>query len=997
MLGRGLRYTIYSLVLILFGLIFLSIFISHQVIKNRLEIENLIKKELKMPITIGAVDTEWSYLSPVVALKSVSMVEPGQKLPFVLAAKIRLYPNLWDLIFHQEIVLKKIGLEGLKVSLGWNEKEGFHILDPEGKPIILSKELGSSLDEKQQKVPDIFLIHDAELTWHTPRGILKQTLTGKLYQGKKSGLQWTFKGIQAIEIETHTKTLPMPLKVNVDLTQDEKIVFIKTGTSTLGGTCTLKSSKEHISTDCNIHAKKLDIKSLQAYYKPTEKDKTWVRWLSTAFKKGTLTKSALRITSVDGVIDTAGKFEFDDLTLQYQEGWPDIQDARGGVIIDSNILTAKIAEGYIFDIPFENAKASIEPLITEKTPVLTVDVALETELETGVSFLQSSPLRESLGDPLSSLAPEGPMNLSLNLKIPLQDEKTTVFTLGKLSMQGAKFRIPDSQYELTKVSGDLQFTEKSAQAKGITAVFLNHPLKIGIETIHEQLKISATGLFTSAFLQKHFPNDWLKNLEGKSEFTLSLLMPVENLTKTKPSFLIESNLEGMTVNFPWPLGKTAEEKQPQLLKIEAVEKGERKVTWTIKNLLDAKLVFEQNEQPTLKRGHIEFGKEAVADWSTKDALFISGDIAYLNATDWQAFLDKDDKDTLGSQAPINIHLYAEELDAYGIVLKKVSFSSDFSKNSKIWRLDGPTIQGQVSLPTSEKKELNLEFDFLKMVSEEKESKKSLDNFSDKKMKVSFYCKNLYYNNTSFGTVGLKLIPKENGYSIQNLTATTKTFQITSQGEWNFKRGTALSGKITSSNMAATFADFGYRSEFREAKGVINYQFSWPGSPFDFSLSMVSGQADFQLSNGRILGVDPGFGRILGFLSFETLLKRRTKLDFSDLYKSGFVFDNLKGQFVFKEGLATTEGVSLEGPAARIELRGTANLKTKGLDFRMGVAPKIGTTTLGAGAMLVNPILGGVLTGIGLLNEMSSSKGAIKESYQVTGTWDVPKVDRLNER
>ncbi len=97
---------------------------------------------------------------------------------------------------------------------------------------------------------------------------------------------------------------------------------------------------------------------------------------------------------------------------------------------------------------------------------------------------------------------------------------------------------------------------------------------------------------------------------------------------------------------------------------------------------------------------------------------------------------------------------------------------------------------------------------------------------------------------------------------------------------------------------------------------------------------------------------------MGLLSLENLLTRRLQLDFSDVFKKGFVFDKLEANMIFKSGIVETDNLFIDGPAAKIKISGIANLSNKEIDLQMLVTPKVGNTLpIAASLATGNPAIG----------------------------------------
>jgi uncharacterized protein YhdP len=166
--------------------------------------------------------------------------------------------------------------------------------------------------------------------------------------------------------------------------------------------------------------------------------------------------------------------------------------------------------------------------------------------------------------------------------------------------------------------------------------------------------------------------------------------------------------------------------------------------------------------------------------------------------------------------------------------------------------------------------------------------------------------------------------------------------------------------------------------------------SWPGSPGAFSLATLSGSLKAEVGEGRMLEVDPGgSGRILGLLSLAEI-PRRLSLDFSDFFKKGFAFNNVKGDFLFSDGVARTDNLRIDGPAAEIRVSGSTQMRDKLYDQRVEVLPKAGGVLPALGFLVGGPAgaaVGAVAQGV--FNK--PLKQTTRVVYHVTGPWAKPVV------
>ena len=135
--------------------------------------------------------------------------------------------------------------------------------------------------------------------------------------------------------------------------------------------------------------------------------------------------------------------------------------------------------------------------------------------------------------------------------------------------------------------------------------------------------------------------------------------------------------------------------------------------------------------------------------------------------------------------------------------------------------------------------------------------------------------------------------------------------------------------------------------------------------------------------------------VLGLLSL-TELPRRLTLDFRDFFNRGFGFSRIAGDIRFGGGQARSDGVTIDGPAAEIRIRGSADLQARTHDQTIEVLPKTGNLLPAVGALTAGPVgaaVGAVANAV--LRRPLAEMGA--RNYHVSGPWQDPKVDVVERR
>jgi uncharacterized protein YhdP len=174
---------------------------------------------------------------------------------------------------------------------------------------------------------------------------------------------------------------------------------------------------------------------------------------------------------------------------------------------------------------------------------------------------------------------------------------------------------------------------------------------------------------------------------------------------------------------------------------------------------------------------------------------------------------------------------------------------------------------------------------------------------------------------------------------------------------------------------------------------VRLNIGWPGGPRKDFMAELNGEVSVRIGAGRLSDVDPGAGRMFGLMSI-TALPRRLSLDFSDVFESGFGYDEIVGDFRLASGDAYTCNLSLTGPAADVGIVGRAGLTNRDYDQAAIVSANVGGTLPVAGLFLGGPQVAAALL---LFSQVFKKplKDMGKVFYTVAGSWDDPSVESAN--
>jgi uncharacterized protein YhdP len=247
---------------------------------------------------------------------------------------------------------------------------------------------------------------------------------------------------------------------------------------------------------------------------------------------------------------------------------------------------------------------------------------------------------------------------------------------------------------------------------------------------------------------------------------------------------------------------------------------------------------------------------------------------------------------------------------------------------------------------------------------------------------------------------VKAQPARDDWQIEQVRLTSGDGSIEAKGRWRPRSATSASGN-TEVDVALKWGDAGkFMSRFGLPKGVergqgtLNGTLSWPGSPAQFSYARLAGKFALETAQGRFTEMEPGIAKLLGVLSLQSL-PRRLSFNFDDLFGKGLAFDEVKAEVMIADGIAKTDGFVINGPSARVQIRGSADINRETQELQVRVYPSLSTATaIGIGLATANPAIGAAAL-LGQKLARDPIERMLMQEFEVKGTWAAPDVKPIN--
>lgn len=708
--------------------------------------------------------------------------------------------------------------------------------------------------------------------------------------------------------------------------------------------------------------------------------------------------------------DRNGLFQADaDLVgavLKFQPEWP-VAEALDGKV-------SFVADGFTFDGKATIAGVGIRKLHADIPRFGKAELTAQAEgggdASKLLALLQQSPLHKEHGETLDNVAASGPANLTFGLWLPLhRDAKGSKKIEGTVELVGAKLSEKRWDLAFDDVRGRARYGDDGFDADKLEVVQDGQPGKLSLRAGASYVREKRQAF--EAELQSHITSDalldrskdlaWLKpHLAGRSLWTVAVAIPrtAAGQSAAPTRLQLRSNLVGTALDLPAPLTKAAG--VPLATSIDValpLDSGEVQVT--LGNLLSSRSRSTGGRTGV----RIALGAGNVAEAPPASGVIVNGRAMTLDAIEWLSLAKADGSGGEGLKLQ-QLDVVANRLQLLGSSFTNTRLQVTPTAGGTRIRVEGPALAGTLFAPTAETAPLTGNFErvywrfgkpgAVPVAANPAAAPTKADDTDPAKVPpLSFDIADLRLNDGAFGTAKLRTRPVAAGMRIEQLQIRAPKQRIDVEGDW-LGRGVAartrLGVSIDSEDVGALLAGTGFGKQVDGGKGRIRFDANWSGAPSAFKLDGLQGKLSLSATDGRLLEVEPGAGRVLGLLSLAQL-PRRLMLDFRDFFSKGFAFNEIAGDIDFAAGHARSDNLVIEGPAAEIRIRGATDLRAQQFDQTIEVLPRAGNLLTVAGALAGGPVGAAIGAAANAVLKKPLGQMAAK-TYRVTGPWKEPKVE-----
>lgn len=737
-------------------------------------------------------------------------------------------------------------------------------------------------------------------------------------------------------------------------------------------------------------------------YIPLVVGKNSREWLDKAFLAGQSNDVSLRLKgNLDefpfadghrGVFQVAAKVTGG--VLHYGEGWPDIENIAGDLLFRGKRMDVNARQGTIAGTRLGKVHVEI-PDLERDAQMLNVNGEASGTTRDFLAFIEKSPVAGMVDRFTEGWDAQGGGRLTLRLAMPLlTPAKTRV--AGAYQFSDNTLRIAPEVPALERATGRIEFTESTVRMQNVNAVVLGGPVAVSATTARDaSVRVTLQGRINADGARKAGAPAWFQHLRGSTDWRA-----VISARKRNADVVLESSLQGLAVNMPAPVVKTAPESMPLRIERRLLGGNQERLTVSLGELVNANLLRRTTDggRVVITRGSVRLGAGG-AD-PDRPGVWVTGAVKALDVDRWLALLGSDGGGVRVEWGGVDLKVGA--LDVFRRRFNDLALNAAVQGGQ--WRigLTGKELDGTATWQPQGRGRVVARMKTLAIpraapnavpAGESALARKDLELPA-----LDVTAEQFLNKGRQLGRLELVAASESRNWRIEKLRIVNPESTFSLDGTWQLGVApprTQVNLRLEASDVGKLLTRLGYPEGVRRGTSRLEGSLSWNGAPYDIDYPSLTGNLLLEAAKGQFLKLEPGIGKLLGILSLQAL-PRRIALDFRDVFSEGFSFDEIAGAMKINRGIASTDNFRIQGPAARITMSGDVDLARETQRIRVRVSPHVSDTVSLAGALVGGPIAG-VAAFLAQKVLKDPLDQIISYEYNVTGTWAEPNVARVERQ
>jgi len=780
-----------------------------------------------------------------------------------------------------------------------------------------------------------------------------------------------------------------------------------------------------------------------ARYVPTAAGAPVREWLQAALRQGQLSAGSFILRgNLERFPFTSGDSgEFDaslhlaDATLDYAPAtpshprarlWPVMSGLDADLKFHHDELQIRGNQAVLHGVRLSAMSAHLAP-IQSRDAHLVVTGQGDGELADLVGYVNDGPVSSLIGGFLTGTQSSGPARLLIKLDLPLRHSIDTDVA-GSVLFKGNDIVLRPDIAPLTAVTGRLDFTQHGVKVMGLNAGYVGGQARVDIDSGADgAVRVRVAGGATPQGLRQQIGSaalrQVLENSRGLTKYTASLAIHADQI-----ELHAQSDLTGLAIDLPEPLGKVAADRLPlrvDIVPVPAAVPLRDSIRVTAGSLLDVQL-DRVSAAPADAGMRVERGVVGIGAGSSlpESGLLVNIAQPRLDLDRWLPYLDAMSGEpgsavapaagAQGAGGPDLVAARIEELTVSGKPLHNVTLGATHATDGG-WNINIDADQTSGSLhwlsgtgagaspgqgPTQGR--LTARLAHLSIPESAREPvAEVLDAPLRELPELDVVAEDFVLGSSRLGRLELDAQNVGSGHTrswqVKHLLIENPDGKISGSGQWKREPGSqarrmTMALTVDVSNAGNLLNRFGMAGTMKNGSGKISGNLTWLGSPFAIDYPSLSGDLQLSADKGQFLKAEAGAGRLLGVMSLQAL-PRRISLDFRDIFSQGFAFDSIRASAAISKGVVSTHDFKMTGVNASVLIEGEVDLRSETQDLHVLVLPQLNAESASVlYAFIASPAIGiATLVGQWVLRHPLSK--IFSYEYDLTGSWADPQVKK----
>jgi len=660
----------------------------------------------------------------------------------------------------------------------------------------------------------------------------------------------------------------------------------------------------------------LDVKPwlVQAWMPPASR-----RWLDQALLEGRVENGTLKVLGRADDLSLRGgegqiqaKFDFQDASLQFLKTWPIATSVNAIVEFDKAKLNSVVIDGRMGNLPIGTANANIEDLFS---PTLALALSSETDLKTLVDFGIEGPLESLLKPILDGAVVDGPARLEVSVSTPLRrppelsegadsNDVWPVAVNGNVFVKNSNVQLAAVDLPLRQVKGAIGFDNNGIELKGVHASLLGRDVRLHAASTgngkNRRTDLALLGVLAGEDLLKRFQIPIDQFITGTSSWRADASVPHDPSQRRRNgiALTVTSDLVGTRIAMAEPLGKSSSAALPMRLttRFKEVDSAptEAKQTWRLQ--LGAEDDLQSDTRFTVVGGELEGMiaslEQPLGDRQPESGIRVEGTTGVLSldglATDLGTFIDG----LPASNAepvpimPISINVSAEHMRAGRTRLGAVQLRGNTDEDFVNLFVSNTHLRGSMRYPREHWRsdiEAKVRLNFADKI--------LIDALSNVEVDPSVIPTRLdprtlppadiivgrfEWDKLMLNNLRIRTEPDVSGLRVRTFGFATRSTRLVGEGLWHLVDPQGVNGALAdahtaqlhltlqSSDLGEALTELGFDGVMAEGEGSVTASLNWPDALYAPGIETVAARATLDLKRGRLLQLEPGAARLVGF-------------------------------------------------------------------------------------------------------------------------------------